>query len=229
MNHTLGLALGLALALLNTGCEIIFPNAAAPETEKPLIRIPDDLGPGAPPEEAALAPALPGPEISANTPPDIPPTERPYMAPPLIPGMNPETVEAPTPAKPTEPTIPKLPTPEPQPAPVTTLAQAVTQQDDGLVYAPEATAPFSGITQERDAAGRVLYEGEFLGGLREGEGLQSDSDGLPHREGLWKKGRLYTGTVYFYYAGTNQVKLRGEYVQGRLIDSKNFDRAGRSY
>jgi len=35
--------------------------------------------------------------------------------------------------------------------------------------------------------------------------------------------------VFFYYAGTNQVKLRGEYVQGRLIDGKNFDRAGRSY
>jgi len=229
MNHTLGLALGLALALLNTGCGIIFPNAAAPETEQPLIRIPDNHGLDAPPEEAALAPALPRPEISPNPQPEIQPAKRPYMAPPLIPGLNPETVEAPTPAKPTVPTIPQLPTPEPQPAPATTLAQAVTQQDDGLVYAPEATAPFSGIGQETDAEGRVLYGGEFLGGLREGEGLQRDSDGLPHREGLWKKGRLYTGTVYFYYAGTNQVKLRGEYVQGRLIDSKNFDRAGRSY
>ena len=47
--------------------------------------------------------------------------------------------------------------------------QAITRQADGLVYAPEATAPFSGIGQETDAEGRVLYEGEFLEGLREGK------------------------------------------------------------
>ena len=227
MNPTLGLALGLVLAVLNTGCGITFPNSAAPVTEQPLIRIPDNLGPDETAE--ATAPALPGPETPPDTQPDITPAERPYMAPPLIPGLNAETVEAPAPAKPTEPTIPQLPTPEPQPAPATTLVQAVTQRDDGLVYAPEATASFSGIGQEIDAEGRVLYEGEFLGGLREGEGLQRDAAGLPHREGLWKKGRLYTGTVYFYYAATDQVKLRGEYLQGRLIDGKNFDRAGRSY
>ena len=225
----MNLTLGLALALLNTGCGIMFPNAAAPETEQPLIRIPDNLGLDQTAEATALAPTLPGPETPPNTQPDISPTEPPYMAPPLIPGFNPETVEAPVPAKPTEQTITQLPTPEPQPAPATTLVQAVTQRDDGLVYAPEATAPFSGIGQETDAEGRVLYEGEFLGGLREGEGLQRDATGLPQREGLWKKGRLYTGTVYFYYAATDQVKLRGEYLQGRLIDGKNFDRAGRSY
>ena len=227
MNPILGLALGLALALLNTGCGITFPNSTAPVTEQPLIRIPDNLGP----DEAAeaTAPALPGPETPPDTQPDITPAEPPYMAPPLIPGFNPETVEAPVPAKPTEPTIPQLPTPESQSAPATTRARAVIRQDNGLVYAPEATAPFSGIGQETDAEGRVLYEGEFLEGLREGEGLQRDAAGLPHREGLWKKGRLYTGTVYFYYAATDQVKLQGEYLQGRLIDGKNFDRAGRSY
>ena len=225
----MNLTLGLALALLNTGCGITFPNSTAPMTEQPLIRIPDNLGPDEAAEATALAPALPGPETPTNTQPYISLAEPPYMAPPLIPGFNPETVEAPVPAKPTEPTIPQLPTPESQSAPATTLVQAITRQADGLVYAPEATAPFSGIGQETDVEGRVLYEGEFLGGLREGEGLQRDAAGLPHREGLWKKGRLYTGTVYFYYAATDQVKLRGEYLQGRLIDGKNFDRAGRSY
>ena len=229
MNPTLGLALGLALALLNTGCGITFPNSAGPVTEQPLIRIPDNLGPDEAAEATALAPTLPEPETQPDTQPDITPAEPPYMAPPLIPGFNPETVEAPVPAKPTEPTIPQLPTPESQSAPATTLVQAITRQADGLVYAPEATAPFSGIGQETDAEGRVLYEGEFLQGLREGEGLQRDAAGLPHREGLWKKDRLYTGTVYFYYAATDQVKLRGEYLQGRLIDGKNFDRTGRSY
>ena len=229
MNLTSGLALGLALALLNTGCGITFPNSTAPVTEQPLIRIPDNLGPDEAAEATALAPTLPGPETRPNTQPDISPAELPYMAPPLIPGFNPEIVEAPAPAKPTDPTIPQLPTPEPQSAPTTTPVQAITRQADGLVYAAEATAPFSGIGQETDTEGRVLYEGEFLGGLREGEGLQRDAAGLPHREGLWKKGRLYTGTVYFYYAATDQVKLRGEYLQGRLIDGKNFDRAGRSY
>ncbi len=229
MNHTLGLALGSALALLSTGCGITFPNSTTPVTEQPLIRIPDNPGPDKTAEATALAPTLPGPETPPNTQPDITPAEPPYMAPPLIPGFNPETVEAPVPAKPTDSTIPQLPTPEPQSAPTTTLVQAITRQADGLVYAPEATAPFSGIGQETDAEGRVLYEGEFLGGLREGEGLQRDAAGLPHREGLWKKGRLYTGTVYFYYAATDQVKLRGEYLQGRLINGKNFDRAGRSY
>ena len=226
---TMNLTLGLALALLNTGCGITFPNSAAPVTEQPLIRIPDNLGPDETAEATALAPTLPGPETPPDTQPDITPAEPPSMAPPLIPGFNPETVEAPVPAKPTEPTIPQLPTPESQSAPATTLVQAITRQADGLVYAPEATAPFSGIGQETDAEGRVLYEGEFLEGLREGEGLQRDAAGLPHREGLWKKGRLYTGTVYFYYAATDQVKLRGEYLQGRMIDGKNFDRAGRSY
>ena len=229
MNLTLGLALGLALALLNTGCGITFPNSTAPVTEQPLIRIPDNLGPDEAAEATALAPTLPEPETLPNTQPDISPAEPPYMAPPLIPGFNPETVEAPVPAKPTEPTIPQLPTPESQSTPATTLVQAITRQADGLVYAAGATTPFSGIGQETNTEGRVLYEGEFLGGLREGEGLQRDAAGLPHREGLWKKGRLYTGTVYFYYAATDQVKLRGEYLQGRLIDGKNFDRAGRSY
>ena len=229
MNPTLGLAFGLALALLNTGCGITFPISTAPVTEQPLIRIPDNLEPDETAEATALAPTLPGPETPPNTQPDISPAEPPYMAPPLIPGFNPETVEAPVPAMPTEPTISKLPTPESQSAPATTLVRAITRQADGLVYAPEATTPFSGIGQETDAKGHVLYEGEFLGGLREGEGLQRDAAGLPHREGLWKKGRLYTGTVYFYYAATDQVKLRGEYLQGRLIDGKNFDRAGRSY
>ena len=229
MNPTLGLALGLALALFNTGCGITFPNSTAPVTEQPLIPIPDNLGPDETAEATALAPSLPRPETPPNTQPDISPAEPPYMAPPLIPGFNPETVQAPVPAKPTEPTISQLPTPESQSAPATTLVQAITRQADGLVYASETTAPFSGIGQETDAEGRVLYEGEFLGGLREGEGLQRDAAGLPHREGLWKKGRLYTGTVYFYYAATDQVKLRGEYLQGRMIDGKNFDRAGRSY
>ena len=229
MNPTLRLALGLALALLNTGCGITFPNSAAPVTEQPLIRIPDNLGPDEAAEATALASTLPGPETPPDTQPDITPAEPPYMAPPLIPGFNPETVEAPVPAKPTEPTIPQLPTPESQSAPATTLVQAITRQADGLVYAPEATAPFSGIGQETDAEGRVLYEGEFLGGLREGEGLQLNPEGFPHREGLWKNGRLFTGTVYFYYVGTDQVQLRGEYLRGRLIEGKNFDRAGRSY
>ena len=229
MNPTLGLALGLALALLNTGCGITFPNSTAPDPEQPLIRITVNLGPDEAAEATALGPTLPRPETPPDTQPDITPAEPPYMAPPLIPDFNPETVEAPVPAKPTEPTIPQLLTTESQSAPATTLVQAITRQADGLVYASEATAPFSGIGQETDTEGRVLYEGEFLGGLREGEGLQRDAAGLPHREGLWKKGRLYTGTVYFYYAATDQVKLRGEYLQGRLIDGKNFDRARRSY
>ncbi|MBR67651.1 MAG: hypothetical protein CMO67_06090 [Verrucomicrobiales bacterium] len=133
------------------------------------------------------------------------------------------------PAKPTEPTVAQLPSPQPQPTSPPELAQIVTRQADGLAYTPEATAPFSGIGQETDANGRVIFEGEFLGGLREGEGLQLNPEGFPHREGLWKNGRLFTGTVYFYYVGTDQVQLRGEYLRGRLIEGKNFDRAGRSY
>ena len=62
MNPTLGLALGLALALLNTGCGITLPNSAAPVTEQPLIRIPDNLGPDEAAEATALAPTLPEPE-----------------------------------------------------------------------------------------------------------------------------------------------------------------------
>ena len=229
MNPTLGLALGLALALLNAGCGIIFPNSAAPEADQPLIRIPDNLGPDEAAQAAALAPALPGAVTPPDASPEIPPTERPYMAPPLISGLNPETEEPPVPAKPTEPTVPQLPSLKPQPTSPPALAEAVTRQADGLAYASAAPAPFSGIGQETDADGRVIYEGEFLGGLREGEGVQRDPTGFPHREGLWKKGRLYTGTVYFYYPGTDQVQLRGEYLQGRLIEGKNYDRAGRSY
>ena len=71
MNPTLGLALGLALALLNTGCGITLPNSAAPVTEQPLIRIPDNLGPDEAAEATALAPTLPEPEPS-QTPSQTP-------------------------------------------------------------------------------------------------------------------------------------------------------------
>lgn len=225
MNPTLGLAFGVTLTLLNVGCGITFPNSATPEAEPTLIRIPNNTKP----DEAPPVTALPGAEISQNTQPEISPPERPYMAPPLIPGLNTETEKPPVPAKPTEPTVAQLPSPQPQPTSPPELAQIVTRQADGLAYAPEATAPFSGIGQETDANGRVIFEGEFLGGLREGEGLQLNPEGFPHREGLWKNGRLFTGTVYFYYVGTDQVQLRGEYLRGRLIEGKNFDRAGRSY
>ena len=70
---TMNLTLGLALALLNTGCGIMFPNSAAPETEQPLILIPDNLGPDEAVEATALAPALPGPETPPDTQPDITP------------------------------------------------------------------------------------------------------------------------------------------------------------
>ena len=69
MNPTLGLALGLALALLNKGCGITFPNSTAPVTEQPLIRIPDDLGPDEAAEATALAPTLPEPETQPETKP----------------------------------------------------------------------------------------------------------------------------------------------------------------
>ena len=70
MNPTLGLALGLALALLNTGCGITFPNSAAPVTEQPLIRIPDNLGPDEAAEATALAPTLPEPETQPEPAPE---------------------------------------------------------------------------------------------------------------------------------------------------------------
>lgn len=218
MNPTLGLSLGLAL--LSLGCGITLPNSVSPEDPQPLIRIPDNLGP----DQARVdVPQLPGTPSTAPEP-EVPTVERPYMAPPLIADINP----VPTPA-PEEAPLPQLPTPEQAPQPIPAIVQTVTFKEDGLAYAPEADTPFSGLAQETDATGRIVYEGEFQSGRREGEGVLRDASGRTHREGLWKQGRLFTGTVYFYYAGTDQISLKGEYLKGRLIEGHNYDRAGRIY
>ena len=54
-------------------------------------------------------------------------------------------------------------------------------------------------------------------------------------KGEWRRihkytgSRLFTGKVYYFYGGTDTLKLQGEYLEGRLISGQNFDRTGQKY
>ena len=86
-----------------------------------------------------------------------------------------------------------------------------------------------------DEDGKPHYEGQIDNGYRVGKGVEWDKDGHKRYEGEWRRihkyagSRLFTGKVYYFYGGTDTLKLQGEYLEGRLISGQNFDRTGQKY
>ena len=115
------------------------------------------------------------------------------------------------------------------------LAGDLMQKEDGLYYVAVSDKPFTGVALLLHENGKPHFEGQFKNGYRVGEGVEWDKDGHKRYEGEWKRtpnhtgSRLYTGKVYYYYARTDTLKLKGEYFKGVLISGQNLDRSGNSY
>ena len=101
--------------------------------------------------------------------------------------------------------------------------------EDSLYYRMGSEAPFTGKAEILSAYSELFYEGQFKDGLREGEGIERHEDGHKKYVGQWKAGKFFTGTVYYYYAGTDLVSLQGGYIEGQLVSGINLDRTGQSY
>ncbi len=115
------------------------------------------------------------------------------------------------------------------------LTKNLVRKEDGLYYVHGADNPFTGVALILDEDGKPHYEGQIDNGYRVGKGVEWDKDGHKRYEGEWRRihkytgSRLFTGKVYYFYGGTDTLKLQGEYLEGRLISGQNFDRTGQKY
>ena len=244
MTTTSVLTLGIALVALTfgNGCTTL-ALAGKTSANNELDRIPDKLEV----DEAPVTPAAAEAEINTVAETE---KEPPYMAPPIIPGVD--------------PTKPIFPEPETAPEPsgnVTDktpekpedLAKAPPEQQADLYYAPGSNIPFSGEARILHENGNAYYEGQFKDGYRVGIGVEWHSDGQVKYEGEWRKNKtwvryengekvhftgsspswsrsvFYEGSVSYYYLGTDKLKLKGGYLKGQLISGVNLDRNGQSY
>jgi len=227
---SLGAALSLSIGLM--GCKL--PFSAAVETQAELISISDQQ----------LEPI--GPDTAASQTANEPAPERPYMSPPLIPGYKegdllfsesaPAAVE-PLPAGssiglPPVPNPAGLPVLEQQPgAPVPLIApDSVTKNStDGLYYKAGDPAPYTGSAVLMYANGQRKFEGFFKNGHRDGTCVAWYANGKKEREGKFQGGQFFEGFVYWYYADSLALKLRGDYEGGRMVRSIHWGRLGATY
>ena len=227
---SLGAALSLSIGLM--GCKL--PFSAAVETTAKLISISDQK---TEPIDANAA---------ASQTANEPAPERPYMSPPLIPGYKegdplfsgsaPAAVEPlPTGSSIGLPPVPNpagLPVLEQQPgAPVPLIApDSVTKNStDGLYYKAGDPAPYTGSAVLTYANGQRKFEGFFKNGLRDGTCVAWYANRKKQREGKFQDGQFYEGFVYWYYADSLALKLRGDYEGGRMVHSTHWDRLGATY
>lgn len=247
MTTTSVLTLGIALVALTfgNGCTTL-ALAGKTSANNELDRIPDKL-------EVDETPVTPAPaEVETNT---VAETEKepPYMAPPIIPGVDPTKPILPEPETAPEPSGNVTDKTPEKPQKPQDLAKAPPEQQAGLYYAPGSNIPFSGEARILYENGNTFFEGLFKDGYRVGKGKEWHSDGQVKYEGEWGKNKawvryengekvhftgsspswsrsvFYEGSVSFYYAGTDKLKLKGEYLKGQLISGVNLDRNGLIY
>jgi len=247
MSSTSVLSLGVALATIafGNGCSTL-ALAGKTSVNSELDRIPDKLEV----DETPVTPA--SAETETNTVAEAE-KEPPYMAPPIIPGVDPTEPILPEPETAYEPSAnvaDNTPVPPRKPEPLTEDPPA--QQAD-LYYAPGSNTPFSGKARILHENGRPFYEGEFKDGYRIGQGVEWHPDGRVKYKGEWRKNPswarhengeyvpftgsnpswsrsvFYEGSVFYYYSGTDKLKLKGEYLEGHLISGVNLNRNGQSY
>ena len=101
--------------------------------------------------------------------------------------------------------------------------------EDDRYYSRGSDIPFSGKAEIVSFYGELVYKGQFVDGLREGEGIEWHEDGNKKYVGRWNTGKFYSGTVCYYYARTDRISLRGQYIEGILVSGINLDRNGKSY
>jgi len=115
------------------------------------------------------------------------------------------------------------------------LTKNLVQKEDGMYYLHGADNPFTGVALILNEDGKPHYKGQIDNGYRVGRGVAWNKAGNKRYEGEWKRihkypgSRLFTGKVYYYYGGTDTLKLQGAYLEGQLISGQNFDRNGLNY
>ena len=140
--------------------------------------------------------------------------------------VNPvEPVEPVQPTKPAEPVQPVAPV---EPATPAAPAEPTVVQDytDKLYYTEDTRQLFTGKAVLLHANGQKLFEGTFQNGVRHGEGTEWYANGKVKYEGTFNGERLLTGKAYWYYADSLALKLRAEYVEGRMVDAVHLSRLG---
>ena len=247
MSSTSVLSLGVALATIafGNGCSTL-ALAGKTSASNELDRIPDKLEVDETPVTASPAEAEPYTVAETEE-------EPPYMAPPIIPGVDPTKPILPEPETAPEPSGSVTDKTPEKPQKQEDLATAPPEQQTDLYYAPGSNIPFSGEARILHENGKPYYEGQFKDGYRIGKGMEWHPDGQVKYAGEWKKNPawvryengehvpftgstpswsrsvFYEGSVSYYYSGTDKLKLRGEYLKGQLISGLNLDRNGQSY
>ncbi len=247
MSSTSVLSLGVALATIafGNGCSTL-ALAGKTSDNNELDRTPDKLEVDETPVTASPA------EADTYTVAETE-EEPPYMAPPIIPGVDPTKPILPEPETAPEPADSVTDSTPEKPQKQEDLATAPPKQQADLYYAPGSNIPFSGEARILHENGNTYYEGQFKEGYRIGIGVEWHPDGQVKYEGEWKKNPawvryengkhvpftgstpswprsvFYEGSVSYYYSGTDKLKLRGEYLKGQLISGLNLDRNGQSY
>ncbi len=173
-------------------------------------------------------------------------TERLYVSPPLIAGYkegdplfpesaSPVAGELPTSKPATLPPVPNpagLPVLEQEPGvpiPLTAPDSVTKNSGDGLYYKAGDLEPYSGSVVLTHANGQRKFEGFFKNGLRNGSCLEWYANGKKKYQGEFQGGQLIKGHVYWYYAGSLALKMRGDYSEGRLVRGFHWDRLGATY
>jgi len=99
-------------------------------------------------------------------------------------------------------------------------------QTDLLFYQVGNPKPFTGSTTLLHENGARKFDGAFKDGRREGEGMEWYLNGKLRYEGMFKGDRLYEGFAFWYYVDSGAVKMRANYVKGRLVRGSHWDRNG---
>jgi|TARA_B100000959_G_scaffold201858_1_gene211271 hypothetical protein len=172
--------------------------------------------------------------------------KRSYVSPPLIagykegdplfPGLVPPVVDSLPTGKPGAlPPVPNpagLPVLEQKPGvpvPLTAPDSVTTNPTDGLSYKAGDLEPYSGSAVFTHANGQRKFEGFFKNGLRNGPCMAWYANGTKQYEGKFQGGQLIEGYVYWYYADSLALKLRGDYKKGRMVRGTHWDRQGALY
>ncbi len=166
------------------------------------------------PEEPAT-PLVPAVNANLNHSSDKPnaPGNLAPVVPHLIPPVAPAVLEPPL--NPNAPSATPL------------LAGSVQRSDmDLLFYQVGDPEPFTGSTTLLHKNGARKFDGAFKEGRREGEGMEWYPNGRLRYEGVFKNDRLYEGYAFWYYVDSGELKMRADYVNGRLVRGTHWDRNG---
>ncbi len=216
-------------AVLALSCLCIFSSCKYLPWHKPVE------GPPATVPEILTVPAEPVETPPANVKPPVATT-------PLVPSVTANLKTPPTPAvTPGQlaPVIPHHPIPpvaptvlEPPLNPNATTGAALLtgsverSRADSLFYQAGNPKPFTGSTTLLHENGARKFDGAFKDGRREGEGMEWFLNGKLRYEGVFKGDRLYEGYAFWFYKDSGTLKMRADYVKGRLVRGQHWDRNG---